>query len=273
MDIDWFKKQSIQMAYKAAMKSGNVAHRFSDKARQELSLSNAAEAMRDDEEVAIAAIAFDAMNFIHLSDRLRDNQDLLLKAAEGIGFVISHASERLRYDRETILRIARIYGCLLSTDTTHDMYDWGNDKDSVLAAIKSSDGGIVESISSQLQDDEDVMLAAARHRWDPLQYASKRLRSDKVFALKVMSQEPQQLCFLCDELRCDPDVVRAGLHEADAAFSWADVGKKLKKDRSFIAGLLMERPDLFWSLERGMGWGCKSPTEYINKFNTKRDQS
>jgi hypothetical protein len=269
MKINWVEKSSVMKAYQKA--ADNLSSRFTNEGRGELSLLNAAEPLRDDEEVAAAAIAFDAENFAHLSDRLRDNPDLLLKATEGMGFVFAHASQRLRYDREIILKIAKINGCLLTEKAPNDMFDWKNDKEIVLAAINSADGGIVEHLTLEFQDDADVMLAAAGDRWDPLQHASTRLQADKDFALKALSRAPQQLCFFSEELKCDPDVVRVALDEAGDSFPWSYVGNKLKKDRAFIAGLLEQVPDLFWNFDGGMKWGCKSAKQYVNKF--KKNES
>lgn len=99
-----------------------------------------------------------------------------------------------------------------------------DDKEIVLLAVRNSGWDNLRCASDRLQDDPDVVLAATANDRDAhssaFQFASKRLKNDFEFALKVVTQSPQSSYYLSEMLKKDPifnSAVKASMQkEADS---------------------------------------------------------
>ncbi|WP_257287590.1 MULTISPECIES: DUF4116 domain-containing protein, partial [unclassified Endozoicomonas] len=74
-----------------------------------------------------------------------------------------------------------------------------------------------------------------------LQYASQRVRNDKVFVLPAISEHPAELRYLSEELRNDVDVVKAAVAEYPKALCHAS--ERIRSDKNIIESLMAVNVD------------------------------
>jgi len=123
-------------------------------------LYNAPQEMKDDNEVAFAAVRSNAYNFTFVSEALRDNRELALIAVQGLGgrlFDRGILSERLRGDRNILQQALQHSNPgdalqLASEELRHD-------KQLLLEAVKLR-GDLINQAPEILQTDADVVKAA-----------------------------------------------------------------------------------------------------------------
>jgi hypothetical protein len=116
--------------------------------------------LRDDNEVAFAAVRTWGFNFEFVSEELRDNRELALIAVQCLGggiFESGFLSERLRGDREILLQALQHPNpgaalALAAEDLRHDKQ--------LLLEVVRSHGDLIHQAPVTLQADPDVLKAA-----------------------------------------------------------------------------------------------------------------
>jgi predicted nucleic acid-binding Zn-ribbon protein len=80
--------------------------------------------------------------------------------------------------------------------------------------VVSNDGLDLENFE-ELQDDDDVVMAAVKNNGSALQFASERLRADKEIVIAAVKNDPYVIVFASEELQDDDDVLDACETEED----------------------------------------------------------
>ncbi len=106
-----------------------------------------------------------------------------------------------------------------------------NDKEVVLAAVKS-DAGLLKYASDQLKNDKEIVLVAVKsHAWS-LEYASKQLKNDKEVVLAALKTNGNALEYASDQLKNDKEVVLTAVNTSGNSFAYAS--EQIKTDREFV---------------------------------------
>lgn len=171
--------------------------------------------------------------FKYLSKRLQNNKDIALSAVKKSGSELIFASPSLRDDKELVKAAAIQYPNILNQVAEKFRKDDGfmrsiieaNGDAITLASAKLKDDKnlaiksflrptmgitILQSLSDRLRDDEDVVEAAVKINQAYLSSASKRIKSDKKSALKLLSIcHYPHMCVkdLSAELQQDPEIL------------------------------------------------------------------
>ncbi len=128
------------------------------------------ETLKDDKEVALAAVYENTLNYSDVSERLRDDLDVALKAIHGNGYwfdylrgaesiwgqidsyVFEYMSERIRNNREVYIKIIK------------DCYEGEQ---------------VIEFLPEQLKNDKEIIMMALRKDYKLIEFVTEKLQNDK----------------------------------------------------------------------------------------------
>ena len=163
------------------------------------------------------------------SNRLKSDKAFVLRAIAVDRSAIGCASIRLQKDRDVALA-AVSYGP--PGTGLEDAIYFQNDKVVVLVAVKVN-GLALEHASKELQQDEDVVLAAVSDDPNALKLLDRKnpLRNDVEIVLAAVSQDGWALEYAGKQAQANPQVVLAAVEENGYAMQYA--GSALKNDRGF----------------------------------------
>lgn len=138
-------------------------------------LSFASERLRDQDDVAMAAVRADPGAFRAVSPRLRGCRELLETAMQLSKHnidILRFASDELRNDRELVTQCIK-QGKASLLDASRELQ---TDRDFVLEAIRLN-GSFLEHASHRFRDDDDVVECACSDSMANYCFASERIRS------------------------------------------------------------------------------------------------
>lgn len=163
------------------------------------------------------------------SNRLKSDKAFVLRAIAVDRSAIGCASIRLQKDRDVAL--AAVSSGPPGTGLEDAIY-FQNDKEVVLVAVKVN-GLALEHASKELQQDEDVVLAAVSDEPNALKLLDRKnpLRNDVEIVLAAVSQDGWALEYAGKQAQANPQVVLAAVEENGYAMQYA--GPALKNDRGF----------------------------------------
>ena len=134
-------------------------------------LGYAAEELRGDRDVVLAAVRHDGYALQFASDELKDDKEIVLTAIETYeGDVLEYASERLKDDKETVLAAVKRCGDSIGFASERLRHD--ND---VIRAVLDLYPGQFENLPEDVQEDLDYILfgleSVVKHLPDPENYS------------------------------------------------------------------------------------------------------
>ncbi len=151
--------------------------------------------VRDDKELMLLAVETDGYSLKFASDRLKDDEEVALAAMTNLPCyeVFCAASDRLNADKDFVLKcigmceredVYHIINWMLGSMTGPPRRpDWSDDKDVMLLAVQR--GRCLSFASPRLRDDKEVVMASLCHWGSTLTYASDRLQSDRELVLQA----------------------------------------------------------------------------------------
>ena len=98
--------------------------------------------------------------------------------------------------------------------------------------------GEILSLSDEMKNDKELMLAALVHKGSFLDYASEGLKNDKEVVLAAVAQNPFSLQFASLELKNDREVVLTAV--AQKGLALGDASIELKNDRELVLTAVAE---------------------------------
>ncbi len=106
----------------------------------------------------------------------------------------------------------------------HDVIRWNssyaNDKNVVLQGIKTSNIHLLD-ISTELQNDIEVVKAAVSRNSRQIKYTSNALRNNKQLALIALQRRPSMFSFIGSELQSDLEVILAAVRIQSASLQYS----------------------------------------------------
>ena len=156
------------------------------------------------------AKATDGLSIEYVDDSLRSQKKFILEVIESLDtpsgdLYFSYVPEELKQDREVAYAAVSKDGDCLS-DVSEILR---NDKELVLAALKTGGSYTFKYASDELRQNRDVIIQAVTYRGSNLEWA-KAFQNDKEVVLAALSN-PDSYVFemISPELRADPDVIEA----------------------------------------------------------------
>lgn len=157
----------------------------------------------------------------------RESFELTLYTVQRAGDLLLWASPDLQNNKEIVMAAVTENGSAIA----YAGDDMRADKDVALAAVQNRPDAIIH-LDERMRDDEEVVLLAA-HRQENMAYASERLRTDKKFMRKCISQNGSGiLAFAPDTIRNDREIIVAGILKSGHALKYA--GEKIRDDKDIV---------------------------------------
>ena len=148
-------------------------------------------------------------------------------------------SNKLMQDLEIVNAMVSRKESNLPNDTWKHLFRitvLANDKNIIIAALKSGRINALEYASDELKNDREILLVAVTKNGLALEYASKELKNDREIVLAAVKQDcwgpPFALQYASDELKNDREIVLAAVNQNGLALKYAS--NELKNDREIV---------------------------------------
>jgi len=215
VQLDATLKDDIDVAWAAIKRYGGSYKGVSDRLKQ-------------DRDLALAAVKWGAFTWKHVAQSLKDDIAFVHAAAALNPEVIEHMEERLRQDKAIVL-IAVSH----STKAEKLIKDsFRRDKDVVLAAIEKSDGALPLLLDESFRRDEEFIRSAVRRNGGALRYAPEKFVQDKEIVLAAVRSSGIALAFAGKAHQQDRDIVLAAVTQDWRALAYAD--RELRNDPEIV---------------------------------------
>jgi len=203
-------KNDFSIVYSAVSKNG-------------LELKDASERLKDDFQIASAAIYNNIDAWEYVSEILKKNKNFVLNAAKQIRGVIKYVGEKMKTDKDVALAAISID----SEAITHVSENLKLDKEIMLCAISKYIGAI-KYIPDNLKHDKEVILAGVTIDGEALAYASEKLRDNKYIVIQAIKKNPLALKHASLRLQNDINIVLLAVNLNKWALEFAS--DNLKED-------------------------------------------
>lgn len=140
----------------------------------------------------------------YLPDEYTSDRELAMDVIAKGGHILEYLSDHLKDDRGVVVAQFRVeYGYQHLEDASPRLQ---RDRDVVLEAIANG-GYVLASLSDQLKDDREVVLAQFRIEYGGgnLKHASPRLQRDREMVLEAVRTDPTQLEDICLYMEYTPE--------------------------------------------------------------------
>ena len=216
-------------------------------------LQYASEAIRDNKDVALAAVEACDSAFYHVGEACKSDKDIVMCMLKKDNFLVSSLSIVTQEDRSQVLVQVKECGLMLKYASVALQAD----REVVLAAV-TQNGLALEFASAELKADLDVALAASKQnnsvarfigeiptQYDRdkvmaivkgagimLEYASAELKNDREIVMAAVKQDGRALRDANDAFSNDKAVVLAAVTQNGRALSMAS--ESLKADKEVV---------------------------------------
>lgn len=192
------------------------------------SYKDVSDRLKKDRDLALAAVKWSASMWKHVAQSLKDDLGFVHAAAALNPEVIEYMDERLRQDKAVVLIAS-------SHSKKAEKFIKGSfrrDKDVVLAAIKNSDGALPLLLDESFQSDKDFIQSAVKKNGGALRYAPAKFVKDKQVVLAAVRNSGMALAFAGKVHQQDRDIVLAAVKQDWRALAYAD--KVLRNDPEIV---------------------------------------
>jgi hypothetical protein len=190
------------------MDMNNIKQRLSENG---LLLKDMPDAVKANREMVLTAVFNDGYALKFASDEMKDDEEVVLTALKTFNLSTKFASDRLKRDIEFIKKAIDIFPAAIG----YSIGDMRNDKEIALAAVKKA-YVMCKYLPDRMKDDEDVIIEATRQMSISIsRYASKRLKEDKNFILKLLNDNKIKkdiIYFLSKKMRNDLDIINIAIN-------------------------------------------------------------
>mmetsp|Transcript_47062 Transcript_47062/g.86259 ORF Transcript_47062/g.86259 Transcript_47062/m.86259 type:complete len:420 (-) Transcript_47062:114-1373(-) len=195
-----------------------------------IALQLESEAMRDNEDVLLRAVARDGTALRYASEAMKGNRKVVLRAVEQNGWALQYASDEMRGDPEVVLQAVRGEGMALQYASAA----MRSDRDVVMRAVTGFlRGQALRYASQELRGDRDVVLAALSQDGTCLQFASEEMRQDREVVYRALAfSHGLALQYASDVLKRDREVVRRAVQRHGMALQYA--AEEMRADRKLV---------------------------------------
>lgn len=192
------------------------------------SYKDVSDRLKKDRDLALAAVKWSAFMWKHVAQSLKDDLGFVHAAAALNPEVIEYMDERLRQDKAIVL-IASSH-----SKKAEKLVKGGfrKDKDVVLAAIENSDGALPLLLDESFQSDGDFIRSAVKKNGGALRYAPAKFVKDKHIVLAAVRNSGMALAFSGKVHQQDKDIVLAAVKQDWRALAYAD--KALRNDPEIV---------------------------------------
>jgi hypothetical protein len=184
--------------------------------------------LRNDFDVAKAALSTHGSSYCYIGDDLRDNKELIMEALKTYKRNLEYTA--LNDDKEVCLSAVSGAGSELQFCSNA----LKSDKDLVLAAVKD-DGFALAHANSEMTADRDVVMAAVETASGGFEFAADSLKEDRDFCLEVVGVDGGALEYMPEKMLSDKEIVLTALNNDSFVAYSVDLPDEIKNDPEISA--------------------------------------
>jgi hypothetical protein len=214
--------------------------------------NNIVESLRDDKNLVLLAFSnvtsanIDRNDLSWVSDRLRDDEDVANAAVSARISNYEYLSDRLKLNESFSLEFIHKYP--YSFHQIHDSFKL--DREFIIKAI-ANNSKVIDFIDPVFQEDREIVLLAAQSYPGAYAYylslAPTDFRSNKSSVVEIVSRYPMAIQQLSEEFRNDKKIVMAAIRKNAIA---AKFSPALQTDREFAFEMIAVNGEVIHYLEQ-----------------------
>jgi hypothetical protein len=189
------------------MDINNIKQKLSENG---LLLKDMPDAVKANREMVLTAVSNDGYALKFASEEMKDDEELVLTALKTFNLSTKFASDRLKKDIEFIKKAIDIFPAAIG----YTSQDIRHNKEIALFVVKR-DFTMCKYLPDKMRDDEDIIFEAVKQTSMSIQrYASDRLKNNKDFILKIVSDKniPKGIMFFLNkQMQNDQDIINAAI--------------------------------------------------------------
>jgi hypothetical protein len=164
------------------------------------------------------------------SNEILENREIVFNAVKNDGNNLQYIAKALRCDRQVVFeavkskKFAKNYVSpdrysKLNQDHLRDIFTFFSNDTELFQHAVNKNGLLLEFASSEIQDNDEVVLSAVIDSGTAIQYASQRLRSNKKIIVPAVYENSKALYFIDREFRHDNEVIEAAIYDYQSNFN------------------------------------------------------
>ena len=167
-------------------------------------------------------------------NKFKNDKEFMLALLAYNGTYLEHASDELKADKEVIMAALKS-GYSLPYEHVSDALK--TDKDFLLEIV-SLDAYCLEFFSEELKQDEQIVLAAAKHFGDAaLEFGADKFKTNKNIITEAVKSSSKVLSFLAENEKNDKNlVITAVKHHGGSPLQYAS--EQLRNDKDVVIGAI-----------------------------------
>mmetsp|Transcript_1170 Transcript_1170/g.1540 ORF Transcript_1170/g.1540 Transcript_1170/m.1540 type:complete len:331 (+) Transcript_1170:115-1107(+) len=197
-------------------------HYFKNLHTEKIVLRFAADELKSDKDVILAAVKYCGDALYYAADKLKSDPDVIRSAVRNNGYSLRFAADELKLDPE-IVKIA-----VQSDEIALKCADeFKSDYGIVMTAVQSHPFAL-QYAADELKLNHEIVLQAVRRNAAALIYAADELKADRDFMIRAVQEHGVALKYASDELKSDRDIVRAAVAQSRDALYFAAMELRLE---------------------------------------------
>jgi hypothetical protein len=174
----------------------------------------------NDKEFMLALLAYNGTYLEHASEELKADKEVIMAALQsGYSLPYEHVSDALKTDRDFLLEIV------------------------------SLDAFCLEFFSEELKQDEQIVLAAAKHFGDAaLEFGAEKFKTNKNIITEAVKSSGKALSFLAENEKNDKNLVKTAVkHHGGYALQYAS--EQLQNDKDVVIAAITAVDQYYYTFQ------------------------
>jgi hypothetical protein len=171
--------------------------------------------------------------------KFTEDREIVMAAVKQNGLALQFAADAFKNDKEIVFAASTSSNSIMYNGIKYASKELRNDKNFIITILQVN-GLLLEKLSDEFKNDEDVVLAAVRNNYFTLEYASYNIRNNREFMFTLIQRSIRFLLDASDELKAELRTDRLFILEAvtinGRALSYTS--KKFQNDKEIVTAAL-----------------------------------
>lgn len=183
----------------------------------------------NDKEFMLALLEFNGTYLEHASDELKADKEVIMAALKsGYSLPYEHVSDALKTDRDFLLEIVSLDAYCLEFFSE----ELKQDEQIVLAAAKHFGDAALEFGAEKFKKNKNILTEVVKNSHNALSFLAENEKNDKKLVITAVDHNGYALQYASEQLRNDKDVVNAAVRNYGNALEYAS--EQLQNDKDLV---------------------------------------
>ena len=194
----------------------------------------------NDKEFMLALLAYNGTYLEHASEELKADKEVIMAALKsGYSLPYEHVSDALKTDRDYLLEIVSLDAYCLEFFSE----ELKQDEQIVLAAAKHFGDAALEFGADKFKTNKNIITEAVKSSSKVLSFLAENEKNDKNLVITAVKHHGYALQYASEELRNDKDVVITAVGHNGNALQYAS--EELQNDKDMAMAALINSTEAF----------------------------